>query len=186
MNEPVQVANESNADQMVPLTEVFHRINKLIPESQDLEIISPKTIVADALIIMEKNRFSQLPVVAGEEVLGIFSYRSFARKAIDFGNGDGKINLSNMTVDEFIEEVNFVHIKEDLDQTFEPFGKKDVVLVGDPEHLEGILSPLDLASYLYKIALPFLLLAEIELVLRRLVNSCLNPAELQESANNIL
>src|SRR5436190_11284670 len=62
-------------------SELFHRINRIIPEDQHLLIIPPETAVRHAVELLQRHGYSQVPVVAGGEVLGVFSYRSFAKKA---------------------------------------------------------------------------------------------------------
>src|SRR5688572_10584934 len=81
-NQKLRVVDETSAARELELvSEIFHRINRVIPERQDLETISSKTNVREALAKMERLGYSQLPVVDGGEVLGVFSYRSFAKRA---------------------------------------------------------------------------------------------------------
>ena len=63
------------------VSELFHRINRIIPENQHLLTIPPETTVREAVSLMLKHGYSQVPVVAGGEVLGVFSYRAFSPKS---------------------------------------------------------------------------------------------------------
>jgi CBS domain-containing protein len=62
------------------VSDLFHRINRIIPENQHLLVIPPDTSVPEAVILMHSHGYSQVPVVAGGEVLGVFSYRSFSER----------------------------------------------------------------------------------------------------------
>ena len=52
------------------------------------------------------------------------------------------------------------------------------VLVGGPERLLGILTPMDVLRYLYNVASPFVMVSEIELTLRALIRVVLSPEEI--------
>ena len=80
------------------LVATFHQAKSLIPKDQNLKTIPPEMPVSEALAILRQNRFSQLPVVAGNAVLGVFSYRSFSDKALTTGG-----SLGDLPVEEFLE-----------------------------------------------------------------------------------
>src|SRR5688572_4326023 len=61
------------------VSELFHRVNRVIPLDQEVVSIGPNTAVKEAVRLMQEHGFSQLPVMEGKEVLGVFSYRSFGR-----------------------------------------------------------------------------------------------------------
>ena len=67
------------------VAELFHLVGSLIPEGQRVITAPPDMKVADAIRIMSKNNFAQLPVVAGGLVLGVFSLRSFASGLLKMG-----------------------------------------------------------------------------------------------------
>ena len=58
------------------LAEYFHRVVSVIPAGQSILSVSPDTTVAKAIKLMRAHDYSQVPVLAGEAVLGVFSYRS--------------------------------------------------------------------------------------------------------------
>ena len=62
-------------------SELFHRINRIIPQDQVVLSVPPNCRVRDAIALMQKHGSSQMPVVDHGEVLGVFSVRSFAKKA---------------------------------------------------------------------------------------------------------
>ena len=60
------------------LKDLFHRVIQVLPDSQELIVFHPETTVDEVLDLMREKNINQVPVVAGHEVLGVFSYRSFA------------------------------------------------------------------------------------------------------------
>ena len=59
---------------------LFHLVNALVPDEQNVTVVRPDTPVREALDLMRENGFSQLPVMEGDRVIGVFSYRSFANR----------------------------------------------------------------------------------------------------------
>lgn len=165
------------------LLDLFHRVNSLLPEDQVLVAVRPGTTVAEAIQLMRKHGFSQLPVIEGSEVLGVFSFRSFAVQMLEMGEMKG-VPLENLTVDEFIEELRFVHIHDDPRSIFDSLNRDDAVLVGEPNRLQGIATAMDVLHYLYRVASPFVMLMEIELSLRRLIGICVDDDELRTCIKN--
>lgn len=162
------------------LTRVFHRVNNVLPEEQETIFVSFESPIEDVLSLMKAKNFSQIPVKAGDEVLGVFSYRSFINKIPEI---IGEIvDLKQLQVGDFIDKVDFVDVLDDLTRTLDLLDKKDVVLVGSRDGLKGLLTPIDLVRYLYKLSSPFVLLSEIELALRNIIRSCAPPDQLQEMA----
>ena len=165
---------------ILELTSVFHRVNNVLPEDRDPVFVEYDTSVNQALGLMKENNFSQIPVKAGNEVLGIFSYRSFSSKVIEM-IGE-KIDFDLFPVGEFIEPVDFVDILDDLTNSLDKLDKRDVVLVGNRNELRGLFTPIDLVNYLYKLSSPFILLGEIEGAIRNILRSCTTPGQLIEIA----
>jgi CBS domain-containing protein len=163
----------------------FYRVNSFLPDEQALVTIQPDSTVADAIRLMQENEFSQLPVVEGHQVLGVFSYRSFSARMLEIKQPVG-MPIGDLPVDEFIENLEFVHISDDPASAFDLLDRDDAVLVGQPGRLQGILTAIDVLRRLYSIASPFVLLAEIELTLRSLIAICVDQDELEECVRNSL
>lgn len=166
-------------------TDSFYRINHFLPDEQVLVTVQPDTSVGDAIKLMQKEGFSQIPVVEGDQVLGVFSYRSFAVRVFEIGQIKG-MSIEDLTVDEFIEELRFVHINEDPASVYDLLDRDDAVLVGEPERLQGILTAMDVLKRLYDLANPFVLLAEIELALRSLIEISMDQDDLAVCVKNSL
>jgi hypothetical protein len=131
---------------------------------------------------MLEHNYSQLPVVAGHAVLGVFSFRSLSAGVLEMGSAGAP--LGELPVDEFTEEFAFVHPSDGWESLIDLLDRDDGVLVGNRDHLGGILTAMDVLEYLHGIARPFVLLAEIELSLRRIINACVSDEEWEECAAN--
>lgn len=153
---------------------MFHRVNSLLPDEQNVVSVSPGTLVREALELMRKHGFSQLPVMEGDEVLGVFSYRSFSARAAELGKAD----LDRIEVDDCLEDFEFVRVSGEIEAMFECLDRDGAVLIGDPDRLVAVATATDLVQYLYSFAHPFVMIQEIELVLRELVRSAVPKDEL--------
>lgn len=166
------------------LTELFHLVKSLIPDEQSLVRVTPNTLVSEALQLMETHRYTQLPVVEGTAVLGVFSYRSFANRLMKLGQL--KVPPGNLPVDEFVEKLTFFQASDDWETILNYLNTDDAVLVGGHNTLTGLISTMDVLNYLRQVAQPFVLLAEIELSLRRTIRACVNDDELRICTLNSL
>ena len=170
-------------------SELFHRINRIIPENQNLLSVPPSCRARDAVDLMRQHGYSQVPVVQGREVLGVFSYRSFSKEAatttLDTLKSQG-CAPGDLPVDEFLEKFEFANVTEEMSRVFDYMDRDNGVLVGSPDRLIGILSPMDFLLYLYRVASPFVMVSEIELALRALIRLSLNDAELASAAKRCL
>jgi len=153
---------------------MFHRVNSLLPDEQNVVSVSPGTLVREALELMRKHGFSQLPVMEGDEVLGVFSYRSFSARAAELGKAD----LDRIEVDDCLEDFEFVRVSGEIEAMFECLDRDGAVLIGDPDRLVAVATATDLVQYLYSFAHPFVMIQEIEMVLRELVRSAVPKDEL--------
>jgi CBS domain-containing protein len=174
-------ASEANPQS---LTELFHLVQSLIPKGQKLVTASRDMTVAEAIRLMQKHNYSQLPVVAGDAVLGVFSFRSLAAHLLKMGQI--KEHFGDLPVDEFVEHFHFVQPSDNWESTLAYLNSDDGVLVGHRDQLEGVLTSMDVLNYLRNIASPFVMLAEIELSLRRIVGECVSGDELRTCIQNCL
>lgn len=151
---------------------VFHLVNSLLPEDQNVTTIPHDTPVMQALVLMEEHGFSQVPVMTGDTVIGVFSHRSLSRRMRQLG----RVDLSRLDIDDCLEELQFVRLSGEIEELFRFLDRDDAVLVGDRDNPVGVATSTDLVHYLYGVAHPFVLIQEIELVLRGLVRMA-SPAE---------
>lgn len=169
--EPGEESGEQSSDSLVA---TFHLVNSLLPDEQNVVSVSPGTPVRQALALMQKHGFSQLPVMEGNLVLGVFSYRSFVARIVELGF----IDIERVEVDDCLEDFEFVRTSSEIKAVFECLDRDGAVLVGDPDRLVAVATPIDLIQYLYSVAHPFVLIQEIELVLQGLVRAAMSEGEL--------
>jgi CBS domain-containing protein len=166
------------------LERLFHRVNRVIPETQEVVTVDPSTTVGQALRLLNDNRFSQVPVVRGVEVLGSFSYRSFAQKVALLQQGHGP--LEELPVEEFLEDLEIAYATEELASILPALDRDDAVLIGAPDDLQAILAPMDVLRYLYRLAQPYVQLGEVERALRMMVATSVSPQQFGECALHAL
>jgi predicted transcriptional regulator len=173
---PSNPENEPSKEKSI--SQLFHRLNRVIPENQELMKVAPGDKVSDALQKMRKHKFSQLPVVDGSRVLGVFSHRSFSERIIRLNVEIPK--LGDLLVDDCYEKIHFAKVTDEFSMLFEQLDRDNAVLIGEPDRLQGIVTPMDVLRYLYGIASPFVLLTEIEVALRALIESAVDEPQLRE------
>jgi len=159
------------------LTDLFHRVKKVLPEEQELLTFYPEKTVAEALKEMRDRNLSQVPVVAGSEVLGVFSYRSFADGIPKLPKSEK--DLMALPVAEFLEDLTFARMTDDLAALLDELDLKDAVLVGSPDRRpQGIITTIDVLRYFYDVASPFIMLGEVELAVRELIRASVDEEQL--------
>ena len=159
------------------LKDLFYLVKQVLPDTQELITFHPGTPVADALGVMCKNNLSQVPVLAGTDVIGVFSYRSLAQGMIKLPRNEQ--SLLSLHVEEFLEDLRFAQITDELTALIEEFNLKDAVLVGSENRLQGIVTTIDTLKYFYRVASPYVMLREIELAIRELIRSSVDSKTLQ-------
>ncbi|MGV9773558.1 CBS domain-containing protein [Streptosporangium sp. NPDC003464] len=165
---------------------MFHRVSSLL-SSDGPVTVPPDQPVPEALKVMKDYGYSQLPVVAGTEVLGLFSYQTFTERLVGSPWLLEKTKTAiSLVVDDFVEQAIFVRAADAIDTLFVPLEDADVVLVGDPDRLQGIVTSSDVIAYLYQVASPYILLKETEVGLRSLIEAAVTAEQLAECAQNSL
>ena len=170
--------------------DVFHRINRVLPEEQKLVTVSHDTPAREAIALLVQHGYSQLPILSRSgEVLGVFSYRSFAAKTGQEtlkNIKDDKCAPGDLPVDEFCEEFQFARVSDELQSVFPSMDADNGILIGSPTRIQGVLTPMDFLRYLYQVASPFVFLSEIELALRSLITAAVTKEQLAVCIQNSL
>lgn len=166
------------------LRDLFHSVKQILPEQQDLVVFHSEKPVVEALALMRERNFSQVPVVEGNTVLGVFSYRSFAE-------GVARLlkivrNPLALPVEEFTEDLKFAQITDELDMLLDEFDLKDAMLVGSKDRLQGIVTAIDALRYFYEVSSEFVMLREIELAIRELIRVSVDEIGLKECIDKSL
>jgi CBS domain-containing protein len=160
----------------------LYRVNSVLPESQLPATVEPGTRCVAALEQMEADGFSQLPIMMRREVLGLFSYRSFSRAAIDANTR----TIATLTVEEAMEDAIWVRATDELRGVIDLLERCDVVLVGAENDLQGVLTMLDVIRHLDALGEPYVRFREIEHALRALVAEAVDADRLATIAKDAL
>ncbi|MET3374022.1 putative transcriptional regulator [Variovorax boronicumulans] len=171
------------------VNDLFHRVNRSIPADQKILLLSPSTLARDAVEMLAKHFYSQAPVTTGNKVLGVFSFRSFARRAAEYSLqtlNTQKHAPGDLTVEECMERFDFANLSDEIPKHFDALERDNGILVGTPENLSAILTPMDVLRYLFKIASPFIALSEIELALRTLIRAAKSDEEIKKMTALVL
>lgn len=177
-------AKPHGGDDSRSVTKLFHRLNSVLPTDQHVISVLPETPVQEALNILGEHGFSQLPVMVGQQVIGMFSYRSFSQAVIRLSatpKGQ-KFDPQGIFVEDCIERPNYARVTDEFRSWFDAIDRLDALLVGDPNRLQGIVTAMDILRYLYEVVSPFVTIAEIELSLRALIRLAVDQDKLLECA----
>jgi CBS domain-containing protein len=120
--------------------------------------------VSEALKVMLRNDFDQLPVKTGEEVVGAVTFKSVGRLATAVPDA----HLESTSVMGALVEPTYVSVDHDMFELFETFAVEEFVLVGSEEQLQGIITRYDVFHFLKEQFRPFIMIGEIEQSLRAL------------------
>lgn len=118
--------------------------------------------IYEALSIMFRRDFSQLPVLLDDHVTGTVTYESIARMLKSVPNTD----IRDKSVKGALVSPRFISEDQDLFQLFETFADDEYVLVGTKENLTGILTRYDVFYFLRDQFEPFIQVGDIERSLR--------------------
>lgn len=169
------------------LSALFHMVNRLLPDRQVVVAVPPEMYAGAALALMREHGYSQLPVVQGTTVLGLFTYRAFALEVARLAGT--KADPTQLTVEEFLEHdhPSYARLTDEFRGLIDALDANGSIVVSGPDELVAILTPMDVLRYLYSVANAFVLIEEIELSLRSLIRSAApTPAIFDECVRNAL
>jgi predicted transcriptional regulator len=188
-DEPASSEQTARKPQSDLAAQVFHLINRIIPEDQVLVTVEPTCLVREAIALMRHHGFSRLPVREGSQVLGVFSFRSLGQQVAKDTLADWnkqKCSPGDLPVDDFLEQLEFTRVTDDMRGALNAIERDDAVLVGTPEQLVAILTSIDVLRYLDKLTSPFVWLSEIEGALRELIKIAMTPEQVAAAAKRCL
>lgn len=122
--------------------------------------VSQETLLKEAMFLMMRYNFSQLPVLDEGALRGTISWRSICNS---LSNSDPKLVKDVMEAD-----TPLVYLHNDLQSKVEEISDRGFVLVlGDNNDLSGIVTASDLTDFFGKEREPLSQIEEIELRIRR-------------------
>lgn len=180
MPNPPAISDTAADGEENSLARAFHKLSRVIAENQRLVTLSPLTRVGEALEIMRSGNFSQVPVVVGSEVIGMFSHRTLAEGVVATAGGAGS-DVAQLPIEEFLDsKVVYADIADDVRDIIGQFDRHDAILIGHKKHISALLTRDDVVHYLHRIAEPFMLLEEIERTTRLLMERSAPPDEIPQ------
>lgn len=129
---------------------------------------------------MKEFGYSQLPVLHNDEVVGVFSHRSFADGVLDL-EGEKKLRAEDLPVLDFVEQLSFSDVQAEVDEILDRLDTDNAVLIGSPRALVGIATPMDALRYFHRLTSAFLVLQEIERAIRVLLGYVYSDDDLKEA-----
>lgn len=175
--EPTQelVQQESEAIQFVggAGVEPAYRVSRLLDPRLKLITIGPDAPLAEAVTLMLRHDYSQLPVMTNErDVRGVVSWDSI-----------GPAMTLGQPTPQFVRECMRPHVEvKNTDSLFQVINRiidSSYVLVRDERRaISGILTTTDLSQQFQDLAEPFLLIGEIENHIRSLIDGRFTQPEL--------
>ena len=157
----------------------FGPAEALLSENHEPVTVREDALAWDALDRMIDTGFSQLPVIGEHgDVIGVFSFRSYAIRTLDYRGQ--KVDATELTVADSMDRPEFIPPDDYIDTNrATDWGRIDYILVGAHADLRGVLTTSDVFGRLTDFAEAFVLLYEIELDLRDVIQMVLPRAELE-------
>jgi len=149
-----------------------YRISKLAAANGGVVYINPAAPLSEAVTVMLSRDFSQLPVMTSErELKGIVSWKSIgARLALGYGGTE---------VRQSMEAASEVSATSSIFDAIGLIVQHDYVLVrGDTNKITGIITATDLSLQFLLLTEPFLLLSEIENMVRNIIGKNFTTTQL--------
>jgi CBS domain-containing protein len=149
------------------------RIGNLPAANKALETVSDNDPINKAVTKMLQHDYSQLPIMHGERgVKGVISWRSIGRQ-MNIGGQCSRVS-------ECRDVAHVVDSNGTLFDAIPTIVKHDYVLVRNPNdnRITGIVTASDLSLQFQQLAEPFLLLREIELHIRQLIQDAVTDEDL--------
>jgi CBS domain-containing protein len=150
-----------------------YRISKLAPANQAIISVKPDSTLAEVVGILLLKNFSQLPVMTNErDVKGVITWAAIgSRLALSKPPGDAARS--------------FMEPHHEIRSSFSIFDAIPIVVMhqyvlirGEDNKISGIITASDLSDQFRLLAEPFLLLGEIENLLRGLIADRFSNADL--------
>lgn len=137
--------------------------------------LGPDATVSEAITVMMKHEFSQLPVMVGERtVKGLISWKSLGKRLA--------MEKECTLVRDAMESVHVIDLDTSLFDAIPLIAKNDCVLVRDAENkIRGIMTPFDVSLTFVELGEAFLLLGEIENLIRDMIDGRFSQSELEEA-----
>jgi CBS domain-containing protein len=170
------VHNTSTANAWVS-REATYRVSRLAAANQGVVSIAPDGTLTQAVTTMMARGFSQLPVMTNERtVKGMLSWRSIGARLA--------LGTPVKTATEAMEQCHIVRSSDSVFDAMQAIVTHDYVLVrGGSDKIDGIVTASDLSLQFHDLTEPFLLLSEVENLVRNLIGDRYEVSELSSASD---
>ena len=152
---------------------IIYRIDGLESANRKPVSVKPDSPITAATTVMLLRDYSQLPVMTGDrEVKGTISWKSIGSRLV--------LGHNCSVVSECMEPANIIPAETSLFEAIQKIAEHDYVLVqASNKIICGIVTASDLSQQFRDLAEPFLLIGEIETLIRRMIHGRFKAEELQ-------
>jgi len=151
-----------------------YRVARLKSARNTPTAVGPDTTIAEAITLMMKQDFSQLPVISGgRTVKGVITWKSLGKRLA--------MGKKCKAARDAMEPVHVIDLETSLFEAVGLIAKHDCVLVKDESNrVCGIMTSYDVGETFAELGEPFLLLGEIENLVRDLMEGRFTQQELEK------
>jgi CBS domain-containing protein len=137
--------------------------------------VGPDATISESITLMLKRDFSQLPVMIGERtVKGLISWKSLGKRLA--------LNKKCELVKDAMEPVHVIDLDTSLFDASALIATQDCVLVRDRDNkICGLMTPYDVSQTFVDLGEAFLLLGEIENLIRDMLDGQFSKTELERA-----
>ena len=179
--EGVEEGNDASPENSISTTESriswisrdpTYRISKLAAANEGVVYINPDALLSEAVTLMLARDFSQLPVMTGERsVRGVISWMSIGSRLA--------LGKRGSVVQKLMQQAHEVRADTSIFDAIPLIVRYDYVIVRDEtQKVTGIVTASDLSLQFRTLTEPFLLLSEIENLVRNMIGQKFKLTEL--------
>jgi CBS domain-containing protein len=160
------------------MVDPIRRLSQLRAANQKVVSVTPSTSLKEAMTIMMLNEFSQLPVIQGDrQCKGAVTWQSIAT-ATALGNECNTVNDCLVPATELQWDMDLLEaIPKVVESGF-------ALIKGRDNRFQGIVTVVDLSLQFKDLSEPFLLLEQIENLLRIQIGKCFTIEELRKAKHS--
>jgi len=163
-------------------TRSFVDFSSMLSDDMDLAHVPPEMLVCDALALMFERNLTHLAVLEDGRPAGVFSHRSLARHLTLYP----KTAIDDLAVVDMAEQVPEMTVRSAYENILENINRHGSVLMTSPHGVQAVATHEVVAKYLAQVARPYVLLQEIELRLRSVIESIVPTGDLGALLNTSL
>ena len=155
-----------------------YRVSKLAAANKAVIAVKPDATINEAVTMLMAGDFSQLPVMTSErEVKGVVSWKSIGERM--------GLGVTGKFVREFMDGHEEISSSASMFDAIPKIVSLDYVLVrADDKTISGIITSADLSVQFMTLSEPFLLLSEIENLIRSMIENKFTKEELRQACDS--